>query len=95
MQLGVLDSLTSIWLWDRTNLNFDMPHLSAVEARGIAESAPLVSLVLLCQRQADCTQGVDALAKQGIATVTRVRERIVEDRALDLTVLIVDTVASQ
>ncbi|HEX3399802.1 MAG TPA: hypothetical protein VHT74_05710 [Acetobacteraceae bacterium] len=95
MQLGVLDSLTSIWLWDRTNLNFDMPHLSAAEARGIAESAPLVSLVLLCQRQADCTQGVDALAKQGIATVTRVRERIVEDRALDLTVLIVDTVASQ
>ena len=95
MQLGVLDSLTSLWLWDRTNLNFRMPHLSEVEARGIAASAPAVSLVLLCQRQADCATGVDALAKRGIATVTRVRERIVEDGALDLTVLIVDAVASQ
>jgi hypothetical protein len=95
MQLGVLDSLTSLWLWDRTNLNFEMPHLSAVEARDIAASAPAVSLVLLCQRPADCAIGVDALAKQGIATVTRVRERIVEDGALDLTVLIVDTAASQ
>jgi hypothetical protein len=95
MQLGVLDSLTSLWLWDRTNLNFDMPRLSEVEAHGIATSEPLVSLVLLCQRPADCTTGVEALAAHGIATVTRVRERIVEDGALDLNVLIIDTVASE
>ena len=95
MQLDVLDSLTSLWLWDRTNLNFEMPHLSDAEARGIATSAPLVSLVLLCQRPADCTTGVNALAARGIVSVTRVLERIAEGDALDLTILIVDAVPAQ
>jgi hypothetical protein len=90
MDLGVLDSLTSLWLWDRTNLNFEMPRLTAGEAHGIAASTPSASLILLCQRESDCATGVEALAAQGIATDTRVRERIVEGGGLDLTVLIVD-----
>jgi hypothetical protein len=90
MDLGVLDSLTSIWLWDRTSLNFEMPRLSLSEAQDIAVSTPPASVVLLCQREADCATGVEALTAQGIATDTRVRERIVEGGGFELTVLIVD-----
>jgi hypothetical protein len=90
MQLNLLDSLTSLWLWDRTNLNFEMPTLGAGQAQNVTASASPASLILLCEQPADCAAGVAALAAQGVATVPRIRERIVEDGALDLTVVIID-----
>jgi hypothetical protein len=88
-RLNALDSLTALWLWNRTNLNFEMPALTASEARTLVEPSIPTSVVLLCQQPAECAAGIAALEKNGIATSLKIREQIAESGAINLTVMIV------
>ena len=90
LRTNMLDSIVSLWLWDRSWLNYTMPSLSAEEVKRLTLVPEGSTLVLLCPEEAACNDATAALHRAGLATHERARIPLSARGLLDLNVLIVD-----
>jgi 4-amino-4-deoxy-L-arabinose transferase-like glycosyltransferase len=90
LRTNMLDSIVSLWQWDRSWLNYTMPSLSAEEVRRLKAAPEGSTLVLLCPEEVACNDATAALQRAGLATHERARVPLSAPRVLDLNVLILD-----
>ena len=91
----MLDSMVSLWLWDKAWLNYTMPSLSAEQVRRLAVAPEGATLVMLCPEEVACNDATVALHRAGMTTRERARIPLSARGLLDLNVLVVDVNANR
>jgi hypothetical protein len=89
LNLNVLDSIASLWLWDTSWLNFTMPSLSAEDVHKLTADPRGSTLVLLCTSEPQCAEAAEVLRRAGVTMRERVRVPILE-HDFDLHLLMLD-----
>jgi hypothetical protein len=87
--LSPYDSFSSLWLWNRSTLNFAMPELTRADLARLDQPVP-VTLVMFCQKVARCEDGWKALERNGYSVRVRSQTRIVEPTYIDVIVTAVE-----
>jgi hypothetical protein len=86
----MLDSMASLWLWDTTWLNYEMPSLSAEDLGRLSAAPQGSTLVMLCPEEDVCNDAKAALQRAGITTHERAHLPLSAHGLVDLSVWILD-----
>ncbi|MEH2610434.1 hypothetical protein V1293_002723 [Bradyrhizobium sp. AZCC 1693] len=95
LRTNMLDSMVSLWLWDRAWLNYTMPSLSAEQVRQLTVAPEGSTLVMLCPEEMACNDATAALHHAGLTTRERARIPLAARGLLDLNVLVVEVKANR
>lgn len=90
LRTNTLDSMASLWLWDRSMLNATMPSLSVEQIKRLTIAPEGATLVLLCPEDTACSDATAALHRAGLTTRERARVPLSARGLLDLNVLVMD-----
>jgi hypothetical protein len=90
IRTNMLDSMASLWLWDTTWLNYEMPSLSAEDLRRLTAAPQGSTLVMLCSQEDVCADAKTALQRAGITTHERAHVPLSARGLVDLDILILD-----